>query len=33
MIGDSFEEYVVDEISTNGPDKYVTKISIAVEKI
>lgn len=33
MIGDSFEEYVVDEISTNGPDKYVTKISIAVTKI
>ncbi|MFQ3708743.1 MerR family transcriptional regulator (plasmid) [Staphylococcus equorum] len=32
IIGDSFEEYAVDEISTNGPDKYVTKISIQVEK-
>ncbi|PTI40182.1 hypothetical protein BU056_07960 [Staphylococcus succinus] len=32
IVGDSFEEYAVDEISTDGPDKYVTKISMEVVK-
>ncbi|MCG7337779.1 MerR family transcriptional regulator [Staphylococcus sp. ACRSN] len=32
MIGDSYEEYVVDEISTDGPDKYVTKVCIPVKQ-
>ena len=30
--GDSYEEYVVDEVSTDGPDKYVTKICIPVKQ-
>ena len=32
ICGDSFEEYVLDEVSVNGLDNYVTKIEIQVEK-
>jgi DNA-binding transcriptional MerR regulator/effector-binding domain-containing protein len=30
--GDSFEEYVIDEVSVSGEDNYVTKIMIQVEE-
>lgn len=30
--GDSFEEYVIDEVSVSGEDNYVTKIMIKVEE-
>lgn len=33
ICGESFEEYVVDEISVSGEDHYVTKILIQVEEI
>ncbi|WP_182580022.1 MerR family transcriptional regulator [Staphylococcus gallinarum] len=32
IVGDSYEEYVVDEISADGPDKYVTRICIPVKQ-
>lgn len=32
IYGDSFEEYVIDEVSVSGIDNYVTKIMIQVEK-
>ncbi len=32
ICGDSFEEYVLDEVSVSGFDNYVTKIMIQVEK-
>ncbi|WP_062110215.1 MerR family transcriptional regulator [Bacillus niameyensis] len=33
ICGDSYEEYVIDEISVSGEDNYVTKIMIQVEKM
>lgn len=32
ICGDSFEEYVMDEVSVNGEENYVTKIMIQVEE-
>ncbi|WP_068677645.1 MerR family transcriptional regulator [Oceanobacillus sp. Castelsardo] len=32
ICGDSFEEYVIDEVSVSGEDNYVTKIMIQVEE-
>ncbi|MBM7644838.1 DNA-binding transcriptional MerR regulator/effector-binding domain-containing protein [Scopulibacillus daqui] len=32
ICGDSFEEYVIDEVSVSGEDHYVTKIMIQVEE-
>lgn len=32
ICGDSFEEYVIDEVSVHGEDNYVTKIMIQVEE-
>lgn len=32
ICGDSFEEYVMDEVSVSGEENYVTKIMIQVEE-
>ncbi|GGB32711.1 hypothetical protein GCM10011409_07670 [Lentibacillus populi] len=32
ICGDSFEEYVIDEVSVCGEDNYVTKIMIQLEE-
>lgn len=33
ICGDSFEEYVLDEVSVSGLDNYVTKIMIQIKKV
>jgi len=32
LTGDSYEEYLIDELATDNTDEYVTKITVKVEK-